>query len=242
MSLSTSGQPDEAKLDEVPGADAQETTFTNVKPDELPEELQGIYKSLQGDYTRKTQEIAEQRRRAEQASTIYDAIQNRDPQVLRQIADTYGQETVLDALGYALDEDDPDPPANDFDALKREFEELKGNITQTQQKAQEEALLARIETDITKQFTGSDLSEKEREIVTAHALTAGYVTPEGFPDVRKAAEDFEEVLTGRQKKWAEGKRSPRKPVQGSPGSEQIDWSDEDARRAVIAAALEANSE
>lgn len=241
MSLSDSEQPDEAKLD-TPETDAQETTFTNVKPDELPEELQGIYKSLQGDYTRKTQEIAEQRRQAEQASTIYNAIQNRDPQILRQIADTYGQETVLDALGYALDEDDPDPPANDFEALKREFEELKGNITQTQQKAQEEALLARIEADITKQFSGSELSDKEREIVTAHALTAGYVTPDGFPDVRKAAEDFEEVLTGRQKKWAEGKRSPRKPVQGSPGSEQIDWSDEDARRAVIAAALEANSE
>lgn len=39
-----------------------EESFTKVNPEELPEELKGIYKSLQADYTRKTQEIAKQRK------------------------------------------------------------------------------------------------------------------------------------------------------------------------------------
>ena len=67
------------------------------------------------------------------------------------------------------------------------------------------------------------------------------MTPEGFPDVAKAYEDFTRVLEGRQKKWVEGKKAPRTPVQGTAGSEKIDFSDEDARRGLIASMLEANS-
>ena len=244
MSLD-SEQPDAAKLDtDAPVADEQvaEQSFTSVKPDELPEELQATYKSLQADYTRKTQEVASQRKEAEQATEFWNAIRSKDPNVLRQIADTYGQETVLDALGYALEEDEPDTPDDPLEALRQEIEGVKSQLTQKEQKAQEEALLAQIEADITKQFSGLDLADEEQEIVTAHALTAGYVTPEGFPDVKKAYEDFTKVLEGRQKKWVEGKRAPRTPVQGTAGSEKVDLNDEDARRALIASMLEANSE
>jgi hypothetical protein len=45
--------------------DNQES-FTKVNPDELPEELKGVYKSLQADYTRKTQDLAEKRKSSEQ--------------------------------------------------------------------------------------------------------------------------------------------------------------------------------
>lgn len=244
MSLD-SGQPEEAKPEQdAPVIDetSAEDTFTSVKPDELPEELQATYKSLQADYTRKTQTLAEQRREAEQATEFWNAIRSQDPNAIRQIADVYGQETVLDALGYALDEDEPSEPVDPLEELRAKVEGLEGQLTQKEQKAQEEALLSQIEADITKQFSGLDLDDKEQEIVTAHALTAGYVTPEGFPDVKKAYEDFTGVLEGRQKKWVEGKRAPRTPVQGTAGSEKIDFSNEDARRALIASMLEANSE
>lgn len=42
-----------------------EESFSTTNPDELPDELKGIYKSLQADYTRKTQEIAEKRKESE---------------------------------------------------------------------------------------------------------------------------------------------------------------------------------
>jgi hypothetical protein len=43
-----------------------EDNFTTVNPEELPEELKGTYKSLQADYTRKTQEAAKIRKESEQ--------------------------------------------------------------------------------------------------------------------------------------------------------------------------------
>jgi hypothetical protein len=42
-----------------------EETFTKVNIDELPEELKPVYKSLQADYTRKTQELARIRKEQE---------------------------------------------------------------------------------------------------------------------------------------------------------------------------------
>jgi len=246
MSLSNSEDPTEGNPDvEAPVTDeqvAETDSFWNGNPEELPDEVKPIYKNLQADYTRSKQSIAEERREAQQATEFWNAIRSQDPNAIRQIADVYGQETVLDALGYALDEDEPSEPVDPLEELRAKVEGLEGQLTQKEQKAQEEALLSQIEADITKQFSGLDLDDKEQEIVTAHALTAGYVTPEGFPDVKKAYEDFTGVLEGRQKKWVEGKRAPRTPVQGTAGSEKIDFSNEDARRALIASMLEANSE
>jgi len=243
MSSLDSEQSDQTKLAEVPATDGQAPdSFWNGDPATLPDEVQPVYKNLQADYTRKSQEIANQRREAEQATAFYNAIQSQDPQALRQIADVYGQETVLDTFGYALDNDDPQEYSDPIDALRKELDELKGNVTKGEQKAQEEALLVQIESDIAQQFKGVDLSEKEQEIVTAHALTAGYVTADGFPDVKKAYADFEEVLSEQQKKWASGKRAPRQPVQGTTGSDKVDFGNEDERRALIASMLDANSE
>lgn len=220
-------------------------SFWNGNPDELPEEIQPVYKNLQADYTRKSQEVAEQRKEAEEALRFYDAVRNPETldSVLQQIADAYGPDAVLDALGYAVD-DEPEP-ANADDpvaSLRGELDALKGQLTQQQEKAQEEALLAQIESNVEEQFSALDLSEKEQEIVLAHALTAGYVTSEGFPDVRKAFEDFSSVLTDRQKKYVEGKRAPRQPTSGAAGTEAFDFSNEDERRRLMAAMLEANSD
>src|SRR4051812_17293053 len=57
-----------------------EDTFSSIDPNSLPPELLPIYKSLQGDYTRKTQGLAEERKAFEQleeyggVSTALDAI------------------------------------------------------------------------------------------------------------------------------------------------------------------------
>ena len=38
-------------------------SFTGFDPSLLPEDMQAVYRSMQGDYTRKTQEVADLRRR-----------------------------------------------------------------------------------------------------------------------------------------------------------------------------------
>jgi len=53
----------------------EQDTFTKVDPSTLAPEMQEIYKSLQADYTRKTQTLAEQRRQYEQFG---------DPETLQQ--------------------------------------------------------------------------------------------------------------------------------------------------------------
>lgn len=54
---------EEAEVKSAP--QSEEEPFSNIKPDELPEELKGVYKSLQADYTRKTQEAAKIRKESE---------------------------------------------------------------------------------------------------------------------------------------------------------------------------------
>lgn len=62
--------PDEMPDDSAPAVDeamvednqAESESFTGFDPSVLPEDMQAVYKSMQADYTRKTQEIAELRR------------------------------------------------------------------------------------------------------------------------------------------------------------------------------------
>jgi hypothetical protein len=73
-------------------------SFTGFDPSTLPEDMQAVYRSMQGDYTRKTQEIAELRRQYESfseagvdADTALQAVGflqalNTDPEFAKQVA------------------------------------------------------------------------------------------------------------------------------------------------------------
>lgn len=76
---------DESFVEDQPAGDVE--SFTGFNPSDLPEDLQSVYRSMQGDYTRKTQEIAELRRNYEQ----YDAFSESgvDPNYALQAADFY---------------------------------------------------------------------------------------------------------------------------------------------------------
>ena len=67
---SPEGQP----IAEPPQA-PKDDSFTSVDPNTLPPELQATYKSLQADYTRKTQEAAPYRKFAEQTGMGIDDLQ-----------------------------------------------------------------------------------------------------------------------------------------------------------------------
>ena len=62
-------------------------SFTGFNPSDLPEDLQSVYRSMQGDYTRKTQEIAELRRNYEGYGAFSEA--GVDPSYALQAADFY---------------------------------------------------------------------------------------------------------------------------------------------------------
>ena len=81
---------DESVVEDQPAGDVE--SFTGFNPSDLPEDLQSVYRSMQGDYTRKTQEIAELRRNYEQFDAFSDS--GVDPNYALQAADFY---TKLDS-------------------------------------------------------------------------------------------------------------------------------------------------
>ena len=79
------GQPEQSDQTEASGETEVETqSFTD--PNEIPESLQPIYKQMQGDYTRKTQELAAQRKKVE----AYDAFMQNPQASIQQMAQQYG--------------------------------------------------------------------------------------------------------------------------------------------------------
>ena len=76
---------DESFVEDQPAGDVE--SFTGFNPSDLPEDLQSVYRSMQGDYTRKTQEIAELRRNYEGYDVFSEA--GVDPNYALQAADFY---------------------------------------------------------------------------------------------------------------------------------------------------------
>lgn len=76
---------DEGFVEDQPAGDVE--SFTGFNPSDLPEDLQSVYRSMQGDYTRKTQEIAELRRNYEGYDVFSES--GVDPNYALQAADFY---------------------------------------------------------------------------------------------------------------------------------------------------------
>lgn len=65
--VGTDAAVEEQPVDSTPVVEqAIEDSFTGLDPTGLPEDLQPLYKNMQADYTRKTQELAEQRKQFSQ--------------------------------------------------------------------------------------------------------------------------------------------------------------------------------
>lgn len=63
---STEVEESDAESKEEASSEDNQESFTKVDPEELPDELKGVYKSLQADYTRKTQDLAKKRKSSEE--------------------------------------------------------------------------------------------------------------------------------------------------------------------------------
>lgn len=94
----------EGESTEAQTADAATEAFTRLDPNAIPEELKPWYHSMQADYTRKTQQVAELRKQyegfdvdqAQAAMKFYDSLQ--DPQFAKSFYTQLGD--TLTNLGY----------------------------------------------------------------------------------------------------------------------------------------------
>jgi hypothetical protein len=125
-------------------------SFTGFDPTILPEDMQQVYKSMQADYTRKTQEIAELRRNyesfSEQGIDPTEALEavsllqrmNNDPEFAGEVAT--GIQARLEELGYSAQQAVNDTPIvdnNSYDGLPVELQQELLEMRQFRQEMME---------------------------------------------------------------------------------------------------------
>jgi len=116
-------------------------SFTGFDPTILPEDMQAVYKSMQADYTRKTQEVAELRRQYESFSeagvdpdTALQAVGflqqlDNDPQFAMSVAEAIRQNVGTPDVAQTQVETTSENDNNSYDGLSpdvaRELQEMR---------------------------------------------------------------------------------------------------------------------
>ena len=226
----------------VSGEGASES-FTDAGG-ELPPELESRYKSMQADYTRKTQELSELRKEAEAATEFFNALSDEEMRddALRQLAEYVGPETLAAAAGFEVGEDNPEQDFSQFEEEVKDprVDQLAAEWESYKQSQEEKAILQEIES-----FTDGEMTrlgvedEAEQRAVLSIAATMD-LDREGFPQLEAAKQMLDELYGSKQKQWIDSKKAPRQPLQGEQADEGYDFSNEDERRKRIAALIEAN--
>ncbi len=235
-----SGAPSPGEATSAP--EAPEYFSENFDPQKLPDELQPAYKQMHGAWTRKTQELAEQRQQAEQANQLLQALQSDDENLRNQ---------ALDALGFEFADAEPDyDPGEDelldpVDMLQSEVEQLKQAREQELMERQQQQQYQQLEQHMEQAFAdlakgeGRQFSDKER---TALAVLAGFIVDHdqsGMPNIQAA----HEWLSGLREEWQQGyvqsKNAPRPASSGQPGVPSFDFDDEEQRINAMASIIEA---
>jgi hypothetical protein len=179
--------------------------FTGVDPNSLPAELQAIYRSMQSDYTKKSQEVADLRNqygdpdRVGKALEFVDALQ--DPNNLLQLhseltdylqrmglSQAEAEQVAAKEIQTQYGEDDDLESFEDTsvnDELRRELEEVRG----FRESLQEERLQAEVEASLSRQ---ENMIRQARPDYTDEDVSSIYERAYAYGgDLTKAQQSFE---------------------------------------------------
>jgi hypothetical protein len=228
--------PEAPETDQPTGGN--EESFTDsYDPSELPEEArsayEAAYKRLQGDYTKKTMSLAEERQEAEQAQQIINALAN--PESQADVLKHFGINLVDDS------EDDEDlfdeaDPNQRIDQLEQMLQGQQAEQQAIQASEQELGYIAS-EIEALENDRDEEFSAEEQQFLAD--IARANPAQNGAPDVKKAAQLLTGLYDQRQKAWIESKKAPRRPVGGTPASKAADLTNPEERRRVMAEAADA---
>ena len=243
---------DAPSLEETSASEPSETTsqedFTKFRLEDVPDEhreyVKQAYDQMRGDYTRKTQELAQQRREAESAMALISDLQSEDPDTrshaIKWIAENFGENAVLEALGVEVEDGAEDDEAED---KQPEFRDPRvDQLLAERERQEQEAALADLEKNIDTRIkdlasqAGYELDEDEEDLIWDKVLALPPLE-DGSPNIDEA---FKKV-TGLRQKFAPPKpkpKAPSPPAEGTSGTPaSVPLSDPKARReAALAAA------
>lgn len=237
-------QPPASAPEPGPAPEPEAQPFTEgFDPNALPEPLQERYRQMHGDYTRKTQELSEQRKQIEQAQedlTLLDGLRN-DPEAQKaffaELVQTYG----VDALNEWLPDDEEPGPDDPLSAFNSRLEAIEAAEQQRQASAQAAQLEAQLneEIDALSQTEGVKFTKDERELLLDTTVTAMLQTNQA-PDVNGAYQRLKAAEKAWQERYLASKNPGGTPPPAGPaGSPDIDLKDPDKRRERGIAALQA---
>jgi hypothetical protein len=214
---------------EVEGIDLDNFDLAQVPEDADREWFEARYGDLRSDYTRKTQELADQRK---QVSAIVDAIKDPEHPSHAEVMDYLGLEFAddEDAEESEYDFDEGDPLAEirqEIAALKQEREQEQQFLSQQQQEAALEDYLESSITDLQRREGIDEFNDDELALLVNAAVAMP--NEQGQPDIDAAYARFKGAFAARQKAWMGSKRAPRAPGDGVPGSAELDVTDRSQR-------------
>lgn len=219
-------------------------------------ELLAAYKLMQGQFTKRNQELADQRKTIEGDQAFLNDLRSDDPEA-RQNAMVFAAqqgwltpEQTAEVFGWEIDQQQDEDALLEDDPVAARIAALEAKLTQREQadvqaaeQAQQQQWIAQADTHIGETITsiekeiGRDLSEREQSLLVRSALASPY-SPEGFPDVRAVFEDYSGALTDFQKGWREGKTHAQPSAQGGvEATQKVNLDNERERQDYIAERL-----
>jgi type II secretory pathway pseudopilin PulG len=209
--------------DEPQAPETQDTPETEAPPEgtRAPEQESTIdwekrYNDLRPQWDRANAELSQLRSRSELASALESDDHRAD--AIRHIAQTYGPEAVLEALGYAVEGDETEGQDEEFRDPR--VDQLLAQQQAQEQEKQLDALERTIEGEIdnlAKQHS-LELTDHAKSLIFNQTLALAPLDG-NQPDVKQAFE----MLTGLRDEWIKGyresKRAPAPPQTGGSSGE-----------------------
>lgn len=205
-------QPEEPAVPSTESVDSEAPASKDIDLSGLSEEqqifLRAREREMQADYTRKTQELAEQRREAEQAVQFLDAL-NSDPDFAYQVLSQLQQSLATE--GYAV-APEPQYEADEYgqyqepDPYQQELTELMSWRDQMEQQWYEANLSAQLDRQIsTIQSQHPDWTESDLQNI----IDLGYATN---GDLMKAADQYQAMNDAILARYIERKGQVNTPA------------------------------
>ena len=218
---------DEISVEDNPPVEAE--SFTGFDPSVLPEDMQVVYKSMQADYTRKTQEIADKRREYEafsaagidpnealEAANLWQRM-NTEPDFAMSISQEI--QNRLEELGYADKPEIVDVPVdNSYEglppAIAQELQEMRNFREEMLQQQEQQQIFQEIEAaEQTIRTMNPDYSDNDMDAIYSLAYST-----QG--DLMKAQEAYHSIQQNLLGSYLQAKTVPHgaTPAPGGPSN------------------------
>lgn len=245
--------PTEGPGDEAEDHVLQSFRLEDIEDPEVRAQVELYTKQVQGDYTRKTQSLAQQRKELEASLATIDKLKDEDTRIeaLQALADEYGLELELES--DAEDEqDDPGDPTLDaqIEALQARLDARDTAEAEAQLQAEQELYKTQVITHVDqalatlakarglKDESALPARMRRRVIQNAAALPAG---EDGMPDMATAITEYEAEEAEAVQAYLKSKQGVTADLSGSSGQSAFDPSNErerlNAMNRIAAAAI-----